>query len=100
MPTDWFGRAKSKRITGSRLQKIRASHFARNPLCVDCLRRTPPRIRLATQLDHVVALTNGGTDTEDNRQGLCEECHDEKTRRDLGHKPKPKIGLDGWPVKE
>ncbi len=42
--------------------------------------------RLATQLDHIVALTNGGEDIPSNRQGLCEPCHAAKTALDLGRK--------------
>jgi 5-methylcytosine-specific restriction endonuclease McrA len=45
-----------------------------------------------------VALVNGGTDTEDNVQALCESCHDAKTRIDLGQSPRRTIGPDGWPV--
>jgi 5-methylcytosine-specific restriction enzyme A len=76
---------QQSRIRGRRLQEIRDAHFRLYPLCVECEKRGI--VRLATQLDHVVALVNGGTDTPDNRQGLCDPCHAIKTAADLGHKP-------------
>jgi 5-methylcytosine-specific restriction endonuclease McrA len=91
--------SKIKRTTGSKLQQIRREHFSRHPLCVLCLKKTPPVIREAVVLDHIIALVNGGTDTHGNRQGLCGECHDDKTRQDLKQRVKPRIGVDGWPIK-
>ena len=76
---------------------IRRRFFQQNPLCVMCLAKRPQRITRAVRLDHIQALINGGTDTEDNRQGLFLECHADKTRADMGHKKKPTIGPDGWP---
>lgn len=66
-----------------------------SPLCVMC--QAKGRVAAATEVDHIVALVNGGTDTPDNRQALCGDCHAEKTRRDLGQRERPTIGLDGWP---
>ncbi|WP_062228787.1 HNH endonuclease [Aureimonas frigidaquae] len=49
--------------------------------------------------DHNVALANGGTDDDSNVQCLCNECHDVKTRADLGYcDRRPTIGVDGWPI--
>lgn len=87
----------SDRIRGRRLQTIRGKHFASEPLCVRCLAMTPPRISIATELDHIVALDNGGTDTPDNRQGLCWQCHQDKTAEDMGYTQRQVIGVDGWP---
>lgn len=59
------------------------------------------RVTLATEVDHIVALTNGGVeDPHDdcNRQGLCFDCHEMKTAADLGYTPKVETGIDGWPV--
>lgn len=72
-----------KRIRGSQLQRIRREHFSRFPLCVHCERKGD--VRAATQLDHTIALENGGIDSPDpfvNRQGLCDDCHASKTERD------------------
>ena len=86
----------TKRVTGRRLQRIRKQVFAEQPICVAC--KAKGRVTVATQVDHIVALVNGGEDDHDNRQALCDECHKAKTRRDLGQRERPRIGLDGWPV--
>lgn len=86
----------TERIRGRKLQAIRARWFSRWPLCVHCERAG--RTRLATQLDHILALDNGGADTDANRQGLCDECHDAKTALDMGYRPRVAVGLDGWPL--
>ena len=85
-----------KRIRGRKLQDIRAKHFAANPLCAHCLIKG--RYTLASELDHIIALTNGGKDIPSNYQALCSSCHKIKTAQDLNHKQKPIIGLDGYPI--
>jgi 5-methylcytosine-specific restriction protein A len=89
---------KHKRIRGRRLQHYRARWFSAHPLCVECERNG--KVRLATQLDHIVALTNGGTDFDQpgNRQGLCDDCHEVKSARDKGQRSARAIGLDGFPI--
>lgn len=67
----------AKRITGRKLQALRADLFRRQPLCVQCKERG--LVALATQRDHIVPLSEGGEDTEDNVQGLCAPCHDGKS---------------------
>jgi len=65
------------RITGRALQTIRRRHFQQQPLCVHCLERG--LTTAATQIDHRRPLWDGGQDVESNRQGLCDDCHAEKT---------------------
>lgn len=67
----------TKRITGRRLQAMRAELFARQPLCVRC--ESNGRVTLATQRDHIKPLAEGGADDASNEQGLCEACHEEKS---------------------
>ena len=66
------------------------------PLCRMC--KAQGRTTIATEIDHIVALTNDGTDDDVNTQPLCRPCHEAKTREDLGQRVKPTIGTDGWPV--
>jgi 5-methylcytosine-specific restriction endonuclease McrA len=76
--------AEPARISGRRLQQIRERVLRADPLCVEC--RLQGRVTLATQVDHIVALVNGGNDDphdDSNRQGLCEDCHSTKTVRDV-----------------
>jgi 5-methylcytosine-specific restriction enzyme A len=70
-----------RRIRGRTLQRIRAAQFANDCLCVACKARGI--VRLASVSDHVVALCNGGAESIANRQLLCVECHDAKTREDI-----------------
>jgi len=69
------------RIRGRRLQRIRQQHFMQDPLCVAC--KAKGLVTLAAELDHIQALANGGSDTEDNRQGLCVPCHQASQRYSL-----------------
>lgn len=75
----------------------RKRRLANEPLCRHCLE--VGRVRASTVPDHIVALANGGTDDDSNVQCLCDDCHDVKTRTDLGYRDRrPEIGVDGWPV--
>lgn len=67
----------TKRVTGRRLQAMRAALFARNPLCVHC--QASGQAVLATQRDHIVSLEEGGPDDDSNTQGLCDACHEAKS---------------------
>lgn len=89
----------AQRIRGRQGMRIRDRVLSANPLCVMCLKEG--RSTLATEVDHIVALTNGGVEDphdDSNRQGLCAPCHEIKTNMDLGYTPKVETGLDGWPV--
>lgn len=85
-----------QRIRGRKLQRIRRLHFQLHPLCVVCQRQG--LINVATQLDHIIPLFKGGPDTDANRQGLCDECHEAKTRRDLGQVEWHGSAADGTPT--
>lgn len=89
---------KSRRRTGRWLMDFKRDFLYRNPLCSNCSTDDMPV--LAEEVDHKVALINGGVDFDEDpnqAQGLCKTCHKEKTDRDMGYRKKPKIGLDGWP---
>ena len=88
----------TKRIRGRQLQTLRRRLFLINPLCVLCERAGRLSVATDLDLDHIVALVNGGGNEEENLQGLCAPCHVDKTALDLGQRVKPVIGLDGWPV--
>lgn len=97
------GRTTIKRIRGHALSVIRRDWFARYPLCKHCDEHGV--VRLATQLDHIIPLDQGGPDfdrdNEQNRQGLCDECHDIKTALDMGYTRRVRssgVAPDGWPI--
>jgi 5-methylcytosine-specific restriction protein A len=87
-----------ERIRGRALQALRNRLLSDHPLCVMCL--GSGRVKAATELDHIIALTNGGSNDDTNLQGLCADCHKAKTTLDLGHRQRCEIGIDGWPVVE
>lgn len=83
-----------QRIRGRKLQAIRKRVLTGNPLCAVCGRR-------AIEVDHINPIFKGGSDDpldDHNRQGLCGQCHADKTRRDMGQRPE--IGLDGYPIED
>jgi 5-methylcytosine-specific restriction endonuclease McrA len=68
------------RLRGRGLQVRNARILARHPLCRQC--ESGGVVRPATQLDHIIPLHLGGEDHESNLQGLCVECHEQKTTRE------------------
>lgn len=58
-------------------------------------------VRVATQLDHRVALVCGGKDFDTDpkqAQALCGPCHVDKTNEDMGRRVKSPIAVDGVPT--
>ncbi len=74
-------RVREKRITGRPLQRRRLAVWTRDPHCAHCRQLTA--YPSGFNLDHIVALGNGGQDTDENSQVLCLTCHGKKTRRDI-----------------
>jgi len=85
-----------QRIRGRALQALRARIFKDNPLCVMCAKAG--RVTVATELDHIVALVNGGQNEDANLQGLCKACHEDKTRTDLGYRQVARFDAGGHVV--
>jgi 5-methylcytosine-specific restriction protein A len=88
-------RTSEKRITGRALQERRLNIWKRKPYCASCGRLV--EYPHGFELDHIVALTNGGKDIESNCQVLCVDyvvkageyskvgCHASKTKEDLAY---------------
>jgi 5-methylcytosine-specific restriction enzyme A len=87
---------EEKRQRGRKWLVRRARQLRLQPLCRHCL--VLGVVKAAQEVDHVVALVNGGKDADDNLQSLCVECHKLKTAEDIGYTPRTEIGYDGWPV--
>jgi 5-methylcytosine-specific restriction enzyme A len=69
------------RTRGRRGQERRAFFLTLHPLCQTCLDQG--RATLATQVDHVVPIAQGGPDADpDNWRATCVPCHREKTARE------------------
>jgi len=82
-------KAAGHRITGRALQTLRFRIWVDNPCCAMCGRVVVyPN---GFDLDHIVALDNGGSNDDSNYQVLCngpDGCHALKTAADLGYKPR------------
>lgn len=77
----WTKRSNVKRtLVGRRRQATRDQVAREQPFCPRC--EAVGRIRLGTQLDHVVPISAGGSDDRTNLQMLCNEHHREKTLRE------------------
>ena len=73
-----------RRMKGRRWRELRGLVLRARPLCVHCQARGV--LREATEVDHRVALANGGGDDFENLDPVCRDCHTIKTRADLGQR--------------
>lgn len=87
---------QTPRLRGRRAVAQRHRRLYAEPLCRDC--KAKGRITAATVPDHIVPLTKGGPDTDDNIRCLCEPCHTIRTAEQFGHRARIEIGKDGWPT--
>jgi 5-methylcytosine-specific restriction protein A len=66
-------------------QRVRKAILQRDPLCkiADlCVRRYGTALPSA-EVDHIVPIRSGGAELDpDNLQGICHNCHSQKTRRE------------------
>lgn len=69
---------RHERGYGYKWEKIRAKVLKRDRyLCCQCLVKQV--YKAAKDVDHIVARCDGGSDTLDNLQSLCQPCHRKKT---------------------
>lgn len=99
MTRRWHDKTASERGYGNDWRKLRQEILLRDKgLCQECRRRG--RLTKATHVDHIKPKADGGTDDPVNLQSLCKTCHEVKTIRENGGKPKLAAGIDGWPVSD
>jgi len=71
-------RQPDKRLRGRPGMRLRALVKREEPFCRFCLAKS---LRVATdQVDHIKPLFEGGTNDRENMQGLCQPCHDAKSK--------------------
>lgn len=71
--------SEGKRKTGRHGIKDRERiRYRDKGLCQECLRHGQATI--GHQVDHIVPLSAGGTDTDENKELLCLDCHKAKSR--------------------
>lgn len=64
----------AERGYGGHWQRIRKRILQRDPVCT-----TPGCDQPSTEVDHLTPLAQGGTNADNNLQGLCKPCHSRKT---------------------
>lgn len=52
----------------------------------DCCEVCGIRVRYGGQVDHTIAIINGGENREQNLRFLCRNCHQTKTKMDVAEK--------------
>lgn len=72
------GKTRTQRGYGASWDKQRKRIFSRdNYLCQNCLKEG--KLTPATEVDHIIPKSQGGTDEDDNLQSICIPCHRHKT---------------------
>lgn len=69
--------APDQRKRGRAGQRDRAQVLTEEPLCCNCLEAG--KTVASDEVDHIVPLSEGGTDVRANKQGLCTPCHKAKS---------------------
>lgn len=67
----------AERLRGKAGVAQRDRRLKAEPLCRHC--KSAGIVRIAKEVDHIVPLDKGGTDTDDNVQSLCLDCHKAKS---------------------
>ena len=74
----WARTTPSPRLRGRAGIADRRRILAEQPLCRECLK--VGRVTASVIVDHIMPLSEGGSDERINKQGLCEEHHDAKSK--------------------
>ena len=100
--SNWSKQSRHKRGYGSYWDKLRLRILARDNYLCQCPRCLGGKLRLmpATEVDHILPKANGGTDDPGNLRSVSGECHKRISLEQRGVRPRPRIGLDGWPLNE
>ena len=94
----WPTTSRHQRGYGAAWIKTRKRIVARDAgLCQPCLRMDPPRTTLGTDVHHIKAKADGGTDDPGNLELVCNPCHERLSAEQQGRTlPKPcRVLLDG-----
>jgi 5-methylcytosine-specific restriction protein A len=59
-------------------RKLRTMQLSMFPLCGDCI-KGGGRVTVATEVHHIIAKRDGGTNSFDNLMSLCKSCHSKRT---------------------
>jgi len=76
-----------KRKISAAFKKARSEMIARKTKCHECE-------NYATELHHIIAVEDGGTDDIENLMPLCKECHEEYTTEQTEERNKMWVALN------
>ncbi|GAJ00432.1 unnamed protein product, partial [marine sediment metagenome] len=71
-----FPEIRANMINEIEWERLRMMILQRDPICKDC------NSQASTTVDHIIPVSQGGTDDMDNLQGLCEKCHNRKAAKE------------------
>ena len=74
----------AKRGYDYRWRRLRRMYLNRHPVCSDIhgIHARRGEVAVATEVDHIMPLSQGGTNAWNNLQALCKSCHSIKTARE------------------
>lgn len=83
----WSGKtSRSREKYGWDWSKLRSRILKRDEyLCQPCQRAG--KLTTAKEVDHVLNIAAGGTDSPDNLQAICTTCHRAKTQQEASRPP-------------
>ncbi|MBB3475587.1 5-methylcytosine-specific restriction protein A [Sphingomonas sp. BK345] len=88
----WSTTRPVARLRGRAGMADRGRIKAEEPLCRTCLDKG--RVTATEVVDHIKPLSSGGSDDRSNKQGLCRECHDAKSK--LERAASARLRQGGW----
>ena len=99
--SNWPTSSRHERGYGAEWDKLRLQVLRRdNGLC-QCshCKGGQVAVKIATEVHHIKAKADGGTDSMDNLQAINKDCHKREDAANQGRTLKPRlvIGLDGYP---
>jgi 5-methylcytosine-specific restriction protein A len=94
----WADRgSRHERGYGAAWTKLRPRILERDRhLCQPC--RAKGHVTPATEVHHIKAKAQGGTDDPGNLVSTCHACHEEADAANRGHRVRLGFDKDGWPV--
>ena len=100
----WPTTSRHERGYGTEWSKLRLVILKRDSgLCqCDQCKGGQIRVRIATEVHHLVSKAKGGTDDPANLQALNKTCHERITAAQEGRRliERHQVGMDGYPIKQ
>lgn len=100
--TNWPTTSRHERGYGNTWSKVRLLVLRRDRGLCQCDKCRGGELRLmpATEVNHILPKSKGGTDDMDNLQAVARECHARITAEQQGKKRRPRTatGVDGYPI--